>query len=62
MAFILCASTEDLIASHPWEGVSIDRAYFYDLLVQTVLLGHVLVLVAEDIFRHPILREGFYRG
>ncbi|HEY6529963.1 MAG TPA: hypothetical protein VIZ65_14840 [Cellvibrionaceae bacterium] len=57
MAFILCASTEDLIASHPWEGVSIDRAYFYDLLVQTVLLGHVLVLVAEDIFRHPILRQ-----
>lgn len=56
MAFILCASTEELIASHPWEGVSVDRAYFYDLLVQTTLLGHVLVLVAEDIFRHPVLR------
>ncbi len=56
MAYILCASMEELIASHPWEGVSVDRAYFYDLLVQTTLLGHVLVLVAEDVFRHPVLR------
>jgi hypothetical protein len=57
MAYILCASTEELIATHPWEGISIDRAYFYDLLLQTTLLGHVLVLVAEDIFRHPVLRQ-----
>lgn len=57
MAFILCASTEELIASQPWEGISVDRAYFYDLLVQTTLSGHKLVLVAEDVFRHPILRQ-----
>ncbi|MEY4589696.1 MAG: hypothetical protein RL497_1772 [Pseudomonadota bacterium] len=57
MAYILCASTEELIASHPWEGISIDRAYFYDLLIQTALLGHRLVLVAEDVFRHPVLRQ-----
>lgn len=57
MAYILCASTEELIASHPWEGISIDRAYFYDLLLQTTLLGHELVLVADELFRHPVLRQ-----
>lgn len=57
MALILCASTEELISNHPWEGISIDRAYFYDLLVQSVLFGHQLLLVAEDVFRHPILRQ-----
>ena len=57
MSLIYCATTDATVHANPWEGVSVDRRFFYDLVLQNLLVGNRLLLNAGDIFHHPILRQ-----
>jgi hypothetical protein len=57
MAYILCNTTSEATQANPWDAITVDRPFFYDLLLQNALLGNVVVLQAADVFRHAVVRQ-----
>lgn len=57
MTFVFCTTMDEAVQQNPWDAITVDRNFFYDLVVQNIIVGNRLVFHAEDIFRHPILRQ-----
>ena len=57
MTFVYCATMDEAVQHNPWEGITVDRNFFYDLILQNLIIGNIVVFNADDVFRHPILRQ-----